>query len=194
MFQKVITAEPQLRERGFIGDFHFLPHHDCHAASAFLVSPFDESAVLVIDGIGEYESTTLYHGRGTKLERIEHYDFPNSLGFLWETMCKYIGFAKTDACKLMGLASYGAPSTYREAFSRLLPSLRTLEVDDRVIQLRSENYAAMEEIFDIPRRSQPISSVDSASSVRIETTSFTARTSAPTMTKTRSSRPSNRRT
>ena len=88
----------------------FVPHHEAHAASGFYTSGFDEAAVLVVDGMGETESSTLWHGRGLGLERLETIDFPNSLGEFYAAFTEYCGF-KTyqQEGKLMGLAAYGGP-------------------------------------------------------------------------------------
>lgn len=152
------TVEETLRKQGFQGAFHYLDHHDCHAASAFLVSPFEEAAVLVIDGIGEWESTTWYLGTGTRLQRLGNLGFPNSLGLLWEKISKFLGFSEYDACKVMGLASYGTPERYLEAFGRLLQidCGGKFAVEDGIARLRNEDYSGLEELFGIARSSQPI--------------------------------------
>jgi carbamoyltransferase len=152
------AVEEDLRRQGFRGEFHFLDHHDCHAASAFFVSPFAEAAVLVIDGIGEWESTTSYLGSGNRLERLASIGFPNSLGLLWEKIAKFLGFSEYDACKVMGLASYASPERQRQAFGRLLAigDDGGFTVDDGIARLRNEDYSALEELFGLPRRTRPI--------------------------------------
>ena len=154
----LMQVEPALREMGFEGTFHFLPHHDCHAASTFFVSPFEESAVLVIDGIGEWESTTSYHGRGHRLERLTSMGFPNSLGFLWEKISKLLGFSEYDACKVMGLASYGDGDRFLPHFEDLLHIAEdgTFTLDDSVVRLRNEDYSGLEELFGFSRLEGPI--------------------------------------
>jgi len=116
---------PQLLERRFDqcmeGRFHFLSHHLCHLASAFYPSPFESAAVLSMDGIGETVSTTIAHGTPEGLRTILELSYPNSLGFLWEKLTAFLGFkSNSDECKIMGLAAYGDPSIYRDAFSALL--------------------------------------------------------------------------
>ncbi len=85
-------------------------HHRSHAASAFFPSPFDRAAVLTIDGVGEWQTTTIWHGRGTELELVNSISYPHSVGMLYSAFTYYCGF-KVDSgeYKLMGLAPYGEP-------------------------------------------------------------------------------------
>ncbi|MFF9120564.1 carbamoyltransferase [Streptomyces massasporeus] len=85
-------------------------HHASHAASAFFPSPFSSAAVLCVDGVGEWETTTLWHGRDTELVPLAQQSFPHSLGMLYSAFTYYCGF-KVDSgeYKLMGLAPYGTP-------------------------------------------------------------------------------------
>ena len=88
--------------------FHRVPHHHAHAASAFFASPFEEAAILVVDGTGEIASTSLAVGRGTRIEMLEQVEYPHSLGYLFVAMTHYLGFRpESDEYKLMALASYG---------------------------------------------------------------------------------------
>jgi len=87
---------------------HFGDHHLSHAASAFLPSPFEEAAVLTIDGVGEWTTTSIGVGRGSALEMLEHVEYPNSLGLLYSAFTAYCGFRPNSGeYKLMGLAPYG---------------------------------------------------------------------------------------
>ena len=85
-------------------------HHRSHAAAAFYPSPFENAAVLCIDGIGEWHSTTIWQGQGSSLELKNSISYPHSLGLLYSAMTYYCGF-KVDSgeYKLMGLAPYGQP-------------------------------------------------------------------------------------
>lgn len=95
-------------------------HHRCHAASTFLVSPYDEAAVLIVDGVGEHSSTTIWHGRGTSLRPIERIEFPHSLGLLYAGLTSYLGFAVNEGeYKVMGLAAWGR-DRYRDRFAKLI--------------------------------------------------------------------------
>ncbi|HVV82943.1 MAG TPA: carbamoyltransferase N-terminal domain-containing protein, partial [Kofleriaceae bacterium] len=85
-------------------------HHRAHAASAFLVSPFDDAAVLTVDGVGEAVSTALWHGRGAALRCLGSIDYPHSLGLLYAAFTAYLGFEVNEGeYKVMGLAAYGTP-------------------------------------------------------------------------------------
>lgn len=90
--------------------WHFTDHHLCHAASAFLPSPYTEAAVLTIDGRGEKATTTFSLGNGNNLERISQVNMPHSLGLLYEKVTTHLGFLhSSDEYKVMALASYGKP-------------------------------------------------------------------------------------
>jgi len=87
---------------------YFPEHHESHAASAFYASPFDEAAVLTLDGVGEWATATLGCGEGNELRILEQLSFPHSLGLLYSAFTHYAGFKVNSAeYKLMGLAPYG---------------------------------------------------------------------------------------
>lgn len=89
---------------------HFSDHHLSHAASAFYPSPFEESAVLTIDGVGEWSTTTVAIGRGAELEVQSELHFPHSIGLLYSTITSFLGFrVNSGEYKVMGLAPYGVP-------------------------------------------------------------------------------------
>jgi carbamoyltransferase len=88
----------------------FTEHHQSHAASAFYPSPFDESAILTIDGVGEWATTTIGHGHGNEIKLLQELRFPHSLGLLYSAFTYYCGFRiNSGEYKLMGLAPYGEP-------------------------------------------------------------------------------------
>ncbi len=88
----------------------FGEHHQSHAASAFFPSPFEEAAVLCMDGVGEWATTSLAMGSGNKLEMLREIHFPHSLGLLYSAFTYYTGFkVNSGEYKVMGLAPYGAP-------------------------------------------------------------------------------------
>lgn len=88
----------------------FTEHHQAHAASAFFPSPFDEAAILTVDGVGEWATTTIGRGCGDRLEMLEELRFPHSLGLLYSAFTAYCGFrVNSGEYKLMGLAPYGSP-------------------------------------------------------------------------------------
>ncbi len=89
---------------------HFAEHHQSHAASAFFPSPFEEAAVLTIDGVGEWATTVAGHGRANTLELSREILFPHSLGLLYSAFTYYLGFrVNSGEYKVMGLAPYGEP-------------------------------------------------------------------------------------
>ena len=87
----------------------FYPHHKAHAAAAFLMSSFDEAAVLTIDGSGDSECTVVWHGKGVELEPIHRIEIPHSLGWFYSAITELLGFKAYDGeYKVMGLAAYGS--------------------------------------------------------------------------------------
>jgi carbamoyltransferase len=88
----------------------FGEHHQSHAASAFFPSPFEEAAILCMDGVGEWATTSLGWGQGNKLEMLKEIHFPHSLGLLYSAFTYYTGFkVNSGEYKVMGLAPYGEP-------------------------------------------------------------------------------------
>jgi carbamoyltransferase len=102
----------------------FTDHHESHAASAFFPSPFDEAAILTLDGVGEWSTTTVGTGRGNRIQLSRHIQFPHSLGLLYSAFTYYCGFkVNSGEYKLMGLAPYGRP-LYKDVIARHLFTLR----------------------------------------------------------------------
>ena len=86
----------------------FLDHHESHAASAFFPSPFDDAAILTLDGVGEWSTAAFGTGVGNRIELTHHLQFPHSLGLLYSAFTYYCGFkVNSGEYKLMGLAPYG---------------------------------------------------------------------------------------
>ncbi len=99
----------------------FCAHHQSHAASAFFPSPFDRAAVLCVDGVGEWATTSLWHGEGQDLAPCWELRFPHSLGLLYAAFTQFCGFrVNADEYKLMGLAPYGTPRYAEIILSRLV--------------------------------------------------------------------------
>ncbi|HZM01886.1 MAG TPA: carbamoyltransferase [Candidatus Saccharimonadales bacterium] len=99
----------------------FTAHHQAHAASAFYPSPFSEAAILTIDGVGEWATTTIGQGRGSAMEMMEELRFPHSLGLLYSAFTAYCGFRiNSGEYKLMGLAPYGEPKYAQAILTHLL--------------------------------------------------------------------------
>jgi carbamoyltransferase len=115
-------------------------HHLAHVASAYFCSPFDEAACLTVDGFGDFVSTMLAVGRGSRLEVLQRVHYPHSLGLLYTALTQYLGFAHFgDEYKVMGLAAYGEPR-YAPQLRRLAPTLPdgTFRLDLRFFRHLSE--------------------------------------------------------
>ena len=91
-------------------ELHLVEHHQAHVASAFLVSPFEDAAVLSVDGFGDFASTMLAEGRGSSFKVLDRVLFPHSLGIFYTAVTQWLGFPNYgDEGKVMGLAPYGTP-------------------------------------------------------------------------------------
>jgi carbamoyltransferase len=113
-------------------ELHKVEHHQAHAASAFFVSPFEEAAILSIDGFGDFASTLLAAGRRNRFEVLDRVLFPHSLGIFYTAITQWLGFPKYgDEGKVMGLAPYGDPQRHLERMRELvrLDSLFELGLD-----------------------------------------------------------------
>ena len=98
------------KELGYDGKVLFIKHHLSHAASTFLVSPFEEAAILTADGLGEWSTMSFGIGKGKDIKIIKEMHFPNSLGLFYTAVTTYLGFeALRGEGKVMGLAGYGEP-------------------------------------------------------------------------------------
>jgi carbamoyltransferase len=135
-------------------EFVWLDHHLCHAAGAFLISPFQEAAVLVIDGIGEYETVSLGYGQNHETSIGETIKYPHSLGFLWEKIATLLGYTKYDAGKIMGLGGYGqSDETYRKFRQFVDFGGGKFCIDNHVLKIRTDDYGELERVFGCKRRS-----------------------------------------
>ena len=143
----------------------FPEHHLSHAASAFYPSPFDEAAILTVDGVGEWATTAIAHGKGKDITFLRELDFPHSLGLLYSAFTYYCGFkVNSGEYKLMGLAPYGIEGSegvegYKRAILDAIVDLR----DDGSMLLNMDyfNYATgltmtrdakWRPLFGLPRR------------------------------------------
>jgi carbamoyltransferase len=131
------------------GKFHWIEHHLCHAASAYFVSPFDAAAILSVDGIGEATSTWLGVGKGNRITPIKEIRYPNSLGFLWTKMSRFLGFGEYGQWKVMGLAGFGDPTRYYDAFRKFVAfdEEGNFSVNNAIMQFRVDKYAGFEQLF-----------------------------------------------
>ncbi|HVZ56842.1 MAG TPA: carbamoyltransferase [Chitinophagaceae bacterium] len=143
----------------------FPEHHLSHAASTFYASGFQEAAILTIDGVGEWATTTLSHGRGQSIEVLKELRFPHSVGLLYSAFTYYLGFTvNSDEYKLMGLAPYGDPGSgqthaFREKIRTQLVSLAgdgSVHLNQQYFRyaygLRMVDDRKMERLFGFPRR------------------------------------------
>jgi carbamoyltransferase len=161
LFQKLLLKR-ELEALGLGADLEakllFAEHHQSHAASAFFPSPFAEAAVLTMDGVGEWATTSMGIGRGNSLEILKEIHFPHSLGLLYSAFTYYTGFkVNSGEYKLMGLAPYGEP----KFAGRILDQLIDLKPDgsfrlnlayfDYCTGLRMTN-ARFDELFGGPPR------------------------------------------
>lgn len=103
------------------GRYVFTEHHESHAASAFFPSPFDEAAILTLDGVGEWATASFGVGRGNKIELRSIMKFPHSLGLLYSAFTYFTGFrVNSGEYKMMGLAPYGEPKYYDLILEKLI--------------------------------------------------------------------------
>ena len=156
--QKLWLADDIRSELGIEKDVLFGDHHESHAASAFYPSPFEEAAVLTIDGVGEWTTSSVAHGKGAGLSMIREMRFPHSVGLLYSAFTYFTGFKVNEGeYKIMGLAPYGEPA-YVQAIRDHLIDIH----DDGSITLNLEYFefvhgltmtgAGFERLFGGPRR------------------------------------------
>jgi len=107
---KLWTRKNIRKKLGYSGIVLFAQHHESHAASAFFPSPFQEAAVLTMDGVGEWATSSIATGKDNKIDLLQELHFPHSLGLLYSAFTYYLGFkVNSGEYKVMGLAPYGKP-------------------------------------------------------------------------------------
>ncbi|MDA0205770.1 MAG: carbamoyltransferase [Acidobacteria bacterium] len=158
MKEKLWTRERIAKELGVESPILFTQHHESHAASAFFPSPFDSAAVLTVDGVGEWATSSYGWGRGNEIQLLAETRFPHSLGLLYSAFTYYVGFrVNSGEYKVMGLAPYGEPK-YTD---RILDELIDLRDDGSLrLNMRYFNFcqgltmtnAAFDELFGGPPR------------------------------------------
>lgn len=108
--EEFIKIDPSLSKQAVKQKIHQVEHHRSHLASAFFASPFEEAALLSIDGSGDFTTTMIGIGRGNKIEVLDSVDFPHSVGIFYTAFTQLLGFPHYgDEYKVMGLAPYGEP-------------------------------------------------------------------------------------
>ena len=145
----------------------FPEHHLSHAASAFYPSPFEEAAILTIDGVGEWATTTICKGTGSSIEILKQLNFPNSVGLLYSAFTYYLGFkVNSGEYKLMGLAPYGDPDAAQtKQFVEMIRTRLVTIYDDGSVYLQPTFFtyatglrmvpdAKWNKLFGFPRRKE----------------------------------------
>ncbi len=145
----------------------FPEHHLSHGASAFYPSPFEDAAIMTIDGVGEWATTTICHGKGKDIKILKELPFPHSIGLLYSAFTYYCGFkVNSGEYKLMGLAPYGIDGSEQvEKFKKAtLEHLIDLKPDGSIVlNMKYFNFATgltmcvdhlWEQIFGLPKRSE----------------------------------------
>jgi len=119
--QKLNIPKVIKRETGYEGDVLYTEHHEAHAASAFYMAPFNEAAILTMDGVGEWATASYGFGKGKDINLLKELHFPDSLGLLFSAFTYFTGFrVNSGEYKLMGLAPYGVPRYKDLIFSELV--------------------------------------------------------------------------
>lgn len=122
--EKLFVRNTIRRELGYEGEMLFSTHHLSHAAAAFFPSPFEQAAIITVDGVGEWATTTYGVGEGNKVRILQQINFPHSLGLLYSAFTYFTGFkVNSGEYKLMGLAPYGEPK-YVDVIKRELIDIR----------------------------------------------------------------------
>lgn len=156
--EKLFQRDDIANELGYEGDILFAEHHESHAASAFFPSPFSEAAILTMDGVGEWATTSIGVGGDNDLEILSELHWPDSLGLVYSAFTYYTGFkVNSGEYKVMGLAPYGEPK-YLDLILEHLMDLR----EDGSFRLNQKyfNYLSgltmtspeFDELFGGPRR------------------------------------------
>src|ERR1043165_266413 len=119
--EKLWIREQTAKNANYKGKVLFTEHHESHAASAFFPSPFESAAVLTMDGVGEWATSSYGYGRGNELHLLSELHFPHSLGLLYSAFTYYTGFkVNSGEYKVMGLAPYGEPKYVQKILDELV--------------------------------------------------------------------------
>lgn len=159
------NLKKSLSQQGIICPVRFTEHHLSHAASAFFPSPYDEAAILTVDGVGEWATATISHGKGNTITILRELSFPHSVGLLYTAFTYYCGFrVNSGEYKLMGLAPYAQLQSSRvQEYIRMITGNMVNICDDGSIWLNMGyfNYASglemtnnrrWQRLFGIPKR------------------------------------------
>ena len=165
LFMKDMLREELKKLGGRIPKLYFPEHHLSHAASAFYPSPFEDAAIVTLDGVGEWGTLTICHGKGNKIKVLKELDFPHSIGLFYTAFTYYCGFkVNSGEYKLMGLAPYGNKNAEetKEIKRKILENMIDLREDgsfllnmdyfDYATGLSMTNDSKWEKLFGFPRR------------------------------------------
>ena len=167
LFMKKMLRDEMRRISGAAPALLFPEHHLSHAASAFFPSPFEEAAILTIDGVGEWATCTIGLGQGNRIKLLRELDFPHSIGLLYSAFTYYTGFrVNSGEYKLMGLAPYGDPESdqLQEFREKILSEIVDIRDDGSILLnmkyfrfatgLRMTHDRRWEKLFGIPPRKE----------------------------------------
>lgn len=159
------THNGSIKSSQKIPPLYFAEHHLSHSASAFYPSPFEDAAILTIDGVGEWATTSIFHGNSNNIKVLKEIHFPHSLGLLYSAFTAYCGFkVNSGEYKLMGLAPYGNPDAQQtqEFEKKIRDELIDIRDDGSYILnmkyfqyatgLRMYHKARWQKLFEIPER------------------------------------------
>ncbi len=119
-----------LRKMGYKKSVLFIEHHLAHAASSYLLSPFNSAAIVTADGVGEWTTTSYGFGKGNDITLLKELRFPHSLGLLYSTITAYLGFSVNNSeYKVMGLSAYGQMNTKKNLYYQKLMRVMDLKED-----------------------------------------------------------------
>jgi carbamoyltransferase len=160
LLQMVPAELGRILGRDVSDHFQWIEHHLCHAASAFLVSPYENAAILSIDGIGEATSIWLGVGRGNRLTTLKEIKYPNSLGLVWTKMSRFLGFGEYGQWKVMALSGFGNPARFYKEFKSLISFdyNANVFVNNHQFQFRVESCEGLEQVFG--KRRKPGDDID----------------------------------
>ncbi len=120
-FKEKLFIKHLIQEKTKNENIVFVKHHESHAASAFYPSPFNEAAIITVDGVGEWDTLTIGKGKENKIEIYKTIEFPHSLGLLYSAFTYFTGFrVNSGEYKLMGLAPYGEPLYVNKIYDNLI--------------------------------------------------------------------------
>ena len=190
LWLKEILHTPRELDAGlegrYKGRYVFTEHHQSHAASAFFPSPFDDAAILTMDGVGEWATGSISHGQGNEIKMVKEMHFPHSIGLLYSAITYFTGFrVNSGEYKLMGLAPYGEP-IYKDLILEKLIDLKpdgSFKMDMSYFAFIYDDVMTspkMNELFDGPPRAAESEitqrEMDIAASIQVVTEEIVIRT------------------